>query len=333
MSKLIADFFEGVELTGIVETIDSSITSLPIKNEYSRALIGYGFYMHPDIVTKYLTETDEITRMKIRQMIFNQYRIYEKIASESTNRSYLVSVNGLYTQLGLASYLEDKGYFEYIMEEVYRRWRESWSRLVTGSIPELNYDIYTFTPWLYLPADLVNNRGFIIDWRANMVVPNSAKTIHINDVYHTVSNCDPNDPRLKYSNINPKEFYIMSSIAWGDNELITMIVTLYPDRSRIKYEEIKFMEHYDQITKILTGEGDGNSGVLSDRIGQMISMALTVGQSRMPLGINTYWDDEGRIIKQEYYYYKPEYSYLYNVSGIVYVKEGFRTYEIVTYYP
>lgn len=71
----------------------------------------------------------------------------------------------LYLQLELADFLEDSGYFQSTIQQLYRHWSKLWPQIVDqGSVAEINYEIYLLTPWLYLPKELVVDTIFVKDW-------------------------------------------------------------------------------------------------------------------------------------------------------------------------
>lgn len=363
ISRLIGGLVEDIGVGDVVETPEQQIIPLPIKNKYFRALLDYGYHLQPNRVSKYLGEINEPSRSKIHVFIGSQSRIFYDLGWK-----HLVSLDDIYLRLDLASYLEDNDYFGIVMEDVYERWSRLRSSLVTGPIAEVNYDIYTFTPWFYLPADLITSPSFIASWLANMGLPKTTKTIHINNTYHITSSDESGDfglDDITDTAANDGEFHVMINMTntsfspilrvpphrstdinsrhamWRYPRLMAIYVTFYPDRSRIRYEEIRLWRPYHEILGASNGgniDSGANNNNLLDRVATAIRLATPMRATLKPIHthklfrIDTYWDETGKIVKCQHYLHNSTTTSFEYVSHY-HTRNDNHDYKIRTYYP
>lgn len=98
-------------------------------------------------------------------VIPNEYNDIADSYFDFLNRKMLPfsSVDSLILALELSLVVNDLDYFEYLLDEVYKMWDEFYP--VIPTLPnDLQREIYLYTPYHFLPKDLINNPTFFNQW-------------------------------------------------------------------------------------------------------------------------------------------------------------------------
>ena len=316
MSNILEDMATVAQVTSIKTGYDQ-VFELPISDNYSTTLIDYGHYLLSKQTLKFLLEIGKPLQLIITEFLFDQREI---LADYSQPPGSLNSrVKNLYLQFQLASYLEDTSYSNYVMDKVMTDWENLWPKLVNGPIPEVNYDIYTRTPWPYLPADLITSPNFIEAWTRESTYDFNFEGVrssrYINNIqYSALSGI----LRSVGEDSIPSEFCISASVdydnkpetdRWDNTRMFNQVgvrpqpnhsfledirVIFYPDSFRIRYEEVKFRRPFSYINQKLSGE-------LPDRITDMVKRQLATEEGEKVFKVITYWKPDGKLDKREYH--------------------------------
>lgn len=273
---------------------------LPINPKYARVLSWYAIYLgnlKSNVPEYRVTESSLDFLVKQKRIVENYTLLSDFIPSSDLP-------DQLYLQFDLASYLEDFGYFQAAMNELYKFWTQAWLRLVlTGPIKEVNFDIYTFTPWSYLPDDLITSPSFLELWwqrntsltadnkRASKLVTLSNQlsyktserihvTVEVDAIVADSSNLDIADYRV-VQDVNVS-FY---SGSWRINceSVFFPYLASGPSESlpEADQKEQKLLSSQDRILKLVQHDLDQQS---FDRLIQMKS----------------YWDESSNLDRREY---------------------------------
>jgi len=154
----------------------------------------------------------------------------------------------LYLQLELADFLEDSGYFQSTIQQLYRHWSKLWPQIVDqGSVAEINYDIYLLTPWLYLPKELVVDTVFVKDWLDK--------------------NCDDKDDKDDKDNkdnkgITPVITLLDSKVIYLSRWIQASEDNLGNDEEDEEENEEEYSEEEDCLISLISLQQASNSGVL-----------------------------------------------------------------------
>jgi len=290
-SKLLAILSED-----LADELSHSI-ELPISSNYADALLKYAIYLGSldNIgVTPRKRATSRITASESLVLVFLRQQ-----AAIITNHMSLTELDSdPYLQLELASYLEDFTYFRAIMRELYKIWPQL---VLDGPVSEVNYDIYTFTPWPYLPANLITSPSFVKLWiERNVREPEDRypKSITLdNDVSYSSFR---NDYQIRKNMIVSTVSVVpsrSSHIARGtraEARVEDINLYFYPDSSLIKREEVIFREPIPYLFHDLNQKS-------KDRILYTVTADLKDDEINLVFKMVSYWTKRGKLVKRDYF--------------------------------
>lgn len=286
-SKLLADLIEDLSAQF------GHLTEIPISGKYAEDLPNYAIYLGSLRASRHGYAEDSLALIFVKRQD-TIVRKHMRIATSKVEP---------YLQLDLASYLEDFGYFASVMGKLYKVWSEVWPQLSNGPITEVNDDIYTFTPWPYVSADLITIPSFLKDWlERNAAKPEKLLSKHIKLdgelEYGSHLKLDKQTNQL-YLDISVRHHLKVARIrADGSNtyydSLERIRVDFYPDTLHIKSEDIDFYHPASEVVEVL-------SQWPRDRISEALEYQVSPDDLTKVFKMVTYWDEFGTLDRREYF--------------------------------
>jgi len=295
-SELLADLIE--DLSAQFDNLHQNdqfghITELPISNKYAEELPSYAIYLGGLNTYSHEYPKDSLALAFVkRQTLIVKKHIPVAISKVEP-----------YLQLELASYLEDFGYFASIMDNLYEIWSKIWPQFADGPIAEVNNDIYTFTPWPYVPADLITIPSFVQDW-LDRSSAKPEKLLSHNIKLDGKLECSSHFRLDKKTNQHYLDVTIRQrrdvvyirpggSKSYHDS-LEEIRVDFYPDTLRIRTEDIDFYHPASEVVRSL-------SQWPLDRISEALEYQVNPDDLNKVFKMVTYWDEFGTLDRREYF--------------------------------
>jgi len=263
---------------------------IPISDKFSNVLADYAGYLAANLDAKSFDMAIDSPNI---QFVRKQDRIlggYVSDASSFVTKTY--SASELYTQFDLATYLDDFDYFRAVMEKVYYDWKDLWPDIANGPIPEVNYDIYTFTPWPYLPFDFFTDPIFCRLWlERNAPEGSTPKDVILNG-------------NVKYSTRQRVDHTFNKIRVWidvsyhsyaTDTHSYYITVTFDSDSARVKREDIFSSYSLPRVVIAMLNPTP------IDRLSQLINDGVSNLTRDILFKMSIYWNEDGRADKLEYY--------------------------------